>query len=265
MSFADTGNNKPTTNTKRTEFFELSQGQHLIRILDKVATRIDTHWVNNASIRCLGEECPICKDNFIILRENPKNYRDIKGWNPARKTYFVNVLDKTGVKTCPSCSTDVKKNGATYPAACPKCSTMITTTAEHPLNKVKILSRGVQLFDYLNSMVSSVLDADGNIRDINTYDIVLTVSGEGKERKVFPMPLTANSEPVTLGEDALFDLNRAVVTLNPAEIKELQRGVKVKDILLARKVENSDEAMEELSDEMKKVVEDNISKLFPSG
>jgi predicted RNA-binding Zn-ribbon protein involved in translation (DUF1610 family) len=199
------------------------------------------------------------------LRENPKNYRDIKGWNPVRKTYFVNVLDKTNVKTCPSCGTDVKKSGATYPSACPKCSTMITTTAEHPLNKVKILSRGVQLFDYLNSMVSSILDEAGNVRDIDTYDIILTVSGEGKERKVFPMPLTANSAPVEIGEDALFDLNRAVVTLNPAEIKELQRGVKVKDILLARKVESTDEAMEEISEDVKKIADESVSKLFPNG
>ena len=265
MSFADTGNRSSTTNTKKTEFFELSQGQHLIRILDSEATRIDTHWVNNASIRCLGGECPICKDNFTILRENPKNYRDIKGWNPARKTFFVNVFDKTLVKTCPVCGVDTKKNVNLYPSACPKCNAVITTTPEHPLNKIKLLSRGVQLFDFLNSMVTSILDEAGNIREVTSYDIILTVSGLDKERKVFPMPLPNNSEPVTIEEGSLFDPNKAVLTLNPAEIKELQRGVRVKDILLARKVESTDSELEEISEDTKKAVEDSIAKLFPNG
>src|ERR1051325_8828243 len=104
---------------RKTEFLSLGQGEHRIRILDSMEVKKYTHYVGYAYIECLGDECPLCENNKRILYEYPEDYQKVKGWNPRRARFYINVLDKTPTKVCPKCGTE-KQDASEI---CPACST----------------------------------------------------------------------------------------------------------------------------------------------
>lgn len=236
-SFFDTTRPEKKANTfRRAEFIDLPQGQTTIRIIStpEEACKFYTHFIKGVSIKCLGEDCPVCKSNMKICAENPDSFRDIQGWNPRQERFAVNVFDKTPVKRC-SCGAEVKKNGNAYPSICPKCSLPIVAVEETPLNKVKVLAKGITVAELLNSIDSSILDNDGNKVGINNFDIVLYVTGTGKQQKIAPVPLSDKREPVEYNPEDKFDLTKIAIELNPEEILELQKGISLKDIFAIRR------------------------------
>ena len=128
---------RQSTQIKRMEFLALPPGNSVIRVIDDDYVVYDSHYINGTSIACLGEDCPICKNNHRLIVENPDNFRDCRGYYPRSARYFINVLDRTVAKICPECGAEVKQNIPT----CPKCSTIITAVKAEPLNKVKILAK----------------------------------------------------------------------------------------------------------------------------
>jgi len=90
-----------TENKKFEKFRYLSFefGQHIVRLLNTKV--IYTHFFksSNCTVRCLGEECPICKFDRQLMMETPKDYNKQKGWNPRLRRHYFNVLDKTAVMT----------------------------------------------------------------------------------------------------------------------------------------------------------------------
>lgn len=222
---------------RKTEFLDLPQGQSIIRILSgpEEAHKYYTHFIKGTYVLCLGDDCPLCKNNTKLIMENPENFRDIPGWSPKQERYAVNVLDKTPVKICANCNAEVKKIGTNFPPMCPKCNQPILTVQETPLNKVKVLAKGVTLAELLNGINASILDSEGNPIGINNFDIILYVTGTGKSQSVTPIPLPDKNEPVNVPAEAKFDLKAVSLSLTADEIAELQKGVSVKDIFAARR------------------------------
>lgn len=261
MSFADVESKKQADTFKKVAYFDTPSGQHTFRILEPDALRVETHYVNKILVACLGEECPICATNKKILVEHPEDFRTIKGWSPRSKRYFVNVYDKTNVKICPNCGTEHKKNPV-YPTACKSCNTSLVQVVESPSNKVKLFGFGVTVAEQLNTYETTIFDTDGSPLPLTTFDIMLVATGEGKEKKTTLVPLVANKAPISVEPDQLFDRSNGVVTLTVEELDQLQRGVQLKDIYVARSANKQDAEVKALSSDVESSIKKKISDMF---
>jgi hypothetical protein len=232
MPFTPIAQPKEFSKIKKLEFLKLSTGANIIRILDADYITADTHYVNRISIACLGDECPVCKNNRKIINENPETFRDVKGYYPRTVRYFINVLDRTPAKICPKCGEEIKQVGL---PVCPKagCGAVVMDVPVTPLNKVKVLSKGVTLFEQLAAIELSILDDAGTPRGLMAYDLVLIAAGSGKTSTVTPNFSGRTGDAVPEGLEK-FDLAKALIKLTAEEILDFQKGVSLSDIFKGR-------------------------------
>lgn len=233
MPFTPIADKAPRQDFKKQEFITLGQGQHLIRVLDEDYLEVQTHFVNKSSIKCLGADCPICKNNRIIIQENPETFKDVKGYLPRASRFFINVLDRTNVKICPKCGEEIKAVGL---PACPECNQSIISTPVTPLNKIKILAKGKTLFEQLVQLENAILDDSGSRIGLTNFDIQLMVMGSGKTTTTTPIYTGKPGTPPEYKAEDKFDLEKAVITLTPEEITDFLRGIGLKDIYTARRL-----------------------------
>ena len=272
--FADTSYPVSKSNVRKNEFIYLGQGTHAIRILQPKALAVYTHYLNRSSVKCLGDECPICKNNRLIYDEYPESYRDAPGYSARRKVFYVNVLDKTPAKVCPKCGFEDKNIKHTE---CTECDTALPEAT--PLNKVKILNKGVQLFDLLNALNKGVVHPETHEPiGLTHYDVILTVSGAGRDKKTSPIhSLDLNNlAEEDVPEEQLFELEGICPTLEPSEMLDLQRGISMRDIFAARRAKNDASYTEDffgeddgsddvLSDDVQEDMRNKINDLFAGG
>lgn len=255
-----------TYNAKKTEFMSVVSGNNVIRILDDDYSTFVCHYLpaQKSTVVCLGNECPICQNNKKIIMENPDNFRTVKGYLPKTSRYVVNVIDKSPTKTCKNCGTEIKAVNGKFPPACPntQCNAFLADVPAMPLNKVKLLAKGKQLFDQFFGLQEVVQDANGNPLNLTDYDITLYVSGTGTQTTITTIPMAANREPIPEGLEK-FDHKKAIVELRADEIEQLLRGVAMKDIFKARKPDSTSEVdTSTVSEEVAKDIEDRINSLF---
>ena len=233
-TFGETIENKEerAANSKfrKTEFLKLEDEQ-VIRIVEGAETKHYTHYIGFMYLKCLGSECPICLNNKKILYEHPEDYRDVRGWYPKRDRYYINVMDKTSSKVCPEC-------GTVSPARASLCSKCSHTLGDaQPLNKVKVLSGSAKLFEDIKVMSRGVKNEADERVDIRAYDWVLNTRGQKRDKVTLVQPryFPNKSEILTVAPEELFDLQKAVVTLEPSEMLEVASGTSIKDIFTARR------------------------------
>lgn len=273
MPFADIDAPKTQFTSKKKEYLKLGQGQTVIRILENQAHKFYTHYINGSTIQCLGEDCPVCRNNHIIYAENPDTYKEVKGYAPKVQRFLVNVLDRTVGKVCPECKATIKKAGVAFPSSCSSCNTVVAHIKEAPLNRVSVLAKGVTLFEQFDAFETSVLDENETPLPLTSFDIVLNVSGAGRTTKIVAIPVTNHKDVIEISKDDLYDLSDAVIKLTSEEIIDLQRGISLTDIFAARKAvaetkhsselvgeqpankELVEEELAEVEDELKKVME----------
>jgi len=219
------------SNIKKTLFLDLSSSA-TIRIVNNTRLSIQTHYINKSTVECLGEDCPICRSNQNIIMQYPETFRDEAHYSPRRTIKMVNVLDKTPVRVCEKCGLESR---TVVGAVTCKCGAIITGDAK-PSMKIKVLSRGITLFDQLDAINNAVLDSNHDAIGITNYDITLAVSGVGKNKIITPIP-NAISALDSFDESSLFELDKVTIRLDPSEMLELQRGVSLRDIFAARKAE----------------------------
>lgn len=239
MSFLPERPKKKFGNTeyKRISYLELTPGNHVIRLLESSPKVFDSHWINGTSIKCLGDDCPICQNNYRLIREDrskEKAFKKAKDWCPSTARYFINVYDRTVVKTCPECGYDNTKAGTSFPTSCGKCNASLVETVASPSNKVKVLSRGIRLFEQFETYSQNVQDETGEPKPITSYDYVLIVSPTSDPKL---LPQEGKNDVVNVDKESLFDLTSPLITLSVEEIAEFKRGVALKDIFVARKVD----------------------------
>lgn len=203
------------------EFFDFTPGEHKIRVLDGKAHAENTHWIKNYRVKCLGEKCPICA-------KYPEEY--------PRKAYFVNVLDFTYVKECPSCGKTYKAVLGKFPKICVDCNTIIADVKEKPNNKVTVLSGGKRLFvDQLNV----IFEEYGDLRN---YDLELLITGVGRERQIVVRPSKEESQKINTESLEKYDLSKITIELTPVEMIRLkEENIMLADIYSAR---NKSEAVD---------------------
>lgn len=251
---------KSKSKFRKTEFVSLDEGEHVIRILDRHEEKFYTHYIGWVYAKCLGEECPICQNNRKILYEHPEDYRDVKGWNPRRDRYYINVLDRTPVKVCEKCETE----NTTTSEVCASCGTVLGLAK--PADKVKVLSGSSKLFEDLKVISNSVRDDEDKRVDIRTYDWQLLVRGKGRDKAITPRDRynPAKAGLIEVPAEQLFNLNEAVISLSAEEMLDLWNGASLKDIFTVRRakkqVVNSSEV--ELTDQLNKDMEDAVSLIF---
>jgi hypothetical protein len=243
-------------NFRRTQFMDLSQGAHTVRILQEQAKTLPTHFflASKATALCLGDDCPICANNKKIIIEHPDDFRDVREYNKINYRFFVNVYDKTPAKVCGKCGKEHKNLAATI------CSCGEVLPQALPLNKVKVLSKGLTLRDDLDNIDRAILDPDGTPLGLTKYDIILMVTGTGRDTKVTPIPRTELNQPVSVVEE-LYELEKCTIVLSPTELLDVQRGVSLKDIFTARKAKEApvDVAVPQAVIDQ---VNDEVNKLF---
>jgi hypothetical protein len=153
--------------------------------------------------------------------------------------------------------------GTTFPSVCPGCNTFIGSEAEHVSNKVKVLSRGKELFEQFNAISDSILDSKGEALSINAYDIGLKITGAERKTKIFAIAMEKNNDVISIPDDQKFDLTNPVVQLSPSEMIELQQGAQLRDLFAARRA-STDAESAVLSDASAKIaeVQKSVEKLF---
>lgn len=242
---------------RKTEFLKLDEGERTVRIIEPRETRHYAHYIGWAYIKCLGDECPICQNNKKILYEHPEDYRDVKGWNPRRDRYYINVMDLTKAKVCPKCETE----GSVEQDLCPACGTVLGDA--QPLNKIKVLSGSSKLFEDLKVLSKTVKDDDDNRVDIRTYNWLLLTRGKGRDKVTTPNPRynPAKAGILEFNAEDLFDLENAVITLTPEEMLDVYNGAPLKDIFAVRRAnKKQDEEKISLTDDAE--LEESLNSIF---
>ncbi len=270
-----------TTRSVRTKFFKLTEGQHIIRLLQPMGEikMVYTHWLNRISIECLGDTCPICSNNQEILtrvskevgqKEAWKQAKKEEGFNPWQLRYYANVLDRTPVKVHPEAAkgTENKINAAgEFPVLCEETKLPLADVPVTSSNTVRVLSSGKTLFEDLDAidLATCGLESDESGMPIplgiTNYDVALIVSGEGRERNVSPVPQASRNDVVEVTEE-LYDLNKAIITLTSDEVSSFIRGVSLRDIFTSRNaIENIEIKKEAIAQDIETVsnLEDEIT------
>ena len=227
----------PEFDGKKKQFLRLTPGNHVIRLLpgEQGFYITYTHWINNANIECLDDECPICMNNKRIIAENPDNFREIKGYSRRRQVFYVNVLDRTPAKICPSCGEIHKGVGGNFPSACSNCNAVLVNEQAKPLNDLAILNRGSELYENLKSINNANLDELGEKIGIENYDIMIMVPPKTKRPVAQGMP--HQRDEVTMPEEELFNLEEAPLKLSAYEVNKFLRGASLKDIYAMRRAD----------------------------
>jgi hypothetical protein len=244
---------------KKTSFLDLNTTS-TVRILTNGYLPVQTHYVNRTTVQCIGEHCPICANNKALIMQFPDTFKDEPKYSPRRTVNLVNVLDKTPVRVCPKCQTENHVVGQA-PTTC-KCGEILTGTPT-PSMKIKVLSRGVTLFDQLDAINNAIMDASGERVGLTGYDLTFVVSGSGKNKTITPIP--GQMSPIeAYNETELYDLENVTLKFSPTEMIDLQRGVSLKDIFAARKATEKSESIQEsvLPKELLDSVQSDVDALF---
>lgn len=224
---------RKATSFQKVVYMPAEPGQYTIRILQPSAKKLHIHWIGG-SIECLGEDCPQCAQNKALILEagDFKTATKMSGFSSRQERGAVNVLDRTLVKVCPGCQTEVHTVNGIYPNVCKACGQLLTNVVPTPSNKVKVLAKSASLFAQLSDLNKTVLDAEGNPRGITNFDITLHIVGN----TTVAVP-TQTVDPVVVPDEYLFDLDNTTIKLSSEEMSQRMRGVSIKDIFAARKAQ----------------------------
>lgn len=237
--FADIATRQTNQGQNRIKFLN-TVGRVTFRVLEDKAQKFSAHYVNRTTIQCLGDDCPVCETNKSIVSKNPnpKIYRNDPAYSPVIQRFAVNVLDKTLVKTCPQCGTENQVMAQVCVNTA--CNTFLSSVVPAPSNHVKVLQKGVKLFDQLNSLNDAVLTNLGDKIGLKNFDINLVSTGSGTSTTYTAIPspsadaMNGLAVPPQEVPEPLFDLEKSILKLSRDEIVSLRNGVSIRDILIAR-------------------------------
>lgn len=209
-----------------------------LRILDSNPTSVWKHWIPEANAgRGMMATCPNIGQVRVCpieesLQGRAKDDPEVMQ-RKAKKRYLVNVLDRTPYTVCDSC------NSQTPGKKCINCGADLKKNTFTPLNKVKLLEGGPQLFTTTLKGIDDIQQGEG--LEITDYDIVFSTQGVGRDRKIAAIP----NQPTQLSEsdflDAetgepqrLFDLQLLSEPSTVEEIELMLKGATMEDLNAVR-------------------------------
>lgn len=213
----------------------------VLRILDTTAKTIWKHWLPMANggkgfaVNCPNTSsqvrpCPIEKMVAQMSDDDPKR-RELS----ARRRFVVNVLDRTPHTVCDAC-------GNTTPGKkCQFCKADVSKGEFQPLNQVKILEGGPELFNKGLNPIEKMYSEDHGVA-IDAYDLVFMTQGVGRDRQIAVNPLKIEDLPdeAFLDENGerqkLFDLDLLAEPTSIEEIEMYLAGATIKEVNEARGV-----------------------------
>lgn len=233
-----------TSTFRKPKWFYPRPGKYRIRILDSDYLSKYTHWVPSSkgrgtNVECPGVDvCPICIDSQKIIQDYPDNYKEIAGFNPPRVTCYVNIFDRTMVKKCPVSGEEnnMKPNGE-WPVTSWGSGESLAEVEPEPSNSVKIFSRSKGVFETIETYDATIRESTEQA--VNQYDLALVVKPRDGQigSNIDIIPQTHLNDEIELNEEP-FDLETAVIKLNPDEINELRAGVSLRDIFAGRRLDD---------------------------
>lgn len=266
MLFGDVKRKEVAQSFKKTEFMTIkSPGQYVLRVLE-APVLVTTHFVfNKYPVKCLGENCPICENNRKLRNENPRvtDTRELSGYLNRSERYMLNVLDRTPVKTCPTCKTEHYAIDGQFTPIC-TCGTPLMNEKPHPCNRVKVFSMNSDNADRIKMIEKSMQGSDGNPLGLDKYDLIVLASVANKKVSWTPMPNVNANDVVEVPADALTPQDKFAMVLTREEILQLLKGTQIKDIFLARNA-SKPAPVEEGSPVANPDVQAKINALFPEG
>lgn len=225
-----------TRNRTSTSYVKFSPDYRVVlRILDNRARVIWKHWLPMANggkgfaVNCPNTSsqvrpCPVDKLIETMAEDDPKR----KEFS-ARRRFVVNVLDRTPYTVCESCA------NPTPGKKCQFCKADISKNEFEPLNKVKILEGGPELFNKTLNPIEKMYAEDYGV-GIDDYDLVFMTQGVGRDRKIAANPLKVEALPEDVFLDAegerqkLFDLELLSEPTTVEEIEAYLRGATIKEV-----------------------------------
>lgn len=212
----------------------------VLRMLNDKAVLVWKHWIGEANagkgmmatcpnITAQTKVCPIEQSVAGLSKDDPK-YLDRR----AKKRYLVNVLDRTPYTVCESC------NNQTPGKKCIHCGADLKKNSFVPLNKVKLLESGPQLFTTTLNGVDSLQKEELGL-DITQYDITFSTQGVGRDRKISAIPGAASVigeaellDPETNEPQKVFDLDLLSEPSTVEEIELMLKGATIEDLNAVR-------------------------------
>ena len=208
----------------------------VLRILDDQAVLAWKHWIGEANggkglmavcpnVTPQTKVCPIERSLAGLAKDDPK-YLDRR----AKKRYLVNVLDRTPYTVCDSCSNQ------TPGKECVHCGADLKKNTFTPLNRVKILESGPQLFVQTLNAVDKMQQEEFGI-NITEYDITFSASGIGRDRKLAAIPGAQSViseqdllDPETNEPQKVFDLHLLSEPTSVEEVEAMLRGATIDEL-----------------------------------
>lgn len=210
-----------------------SEHPTIIRILDKEPIMSWSHFVpkkhtafpnanagKGMSFICPGMSvCPICEWNKAqrAKEEKPKNLMN------SRKVFTFNVIDRTPVVACPSCSAEYYESKDGFPEECsnPDCNAALDVEPA-PRNKIQIFQKGVRITEQFIAF-------EKEFGDVSSYDIKLDTRGVGDQSSTICVPkppkaLDLNAELGEGWEEKLYNVKEIVKPMEVDNIKRILEG-----------------------------------------
>jgi hypothetical protein len=235
-SYVETRKRTSASYVKFTEDYRVT-----LRMLNTNARTVWKHWIQQANKGVgMSANCPNVRADMSVcpleasVKHLPKDDQTRRD-NVARRRFVINVLDRTPFTICNACNTPTPSK------VCINCGNDLKKGHDFkPLNKVKIMEGGVQLFNHSLNPIQEMQSEDYNV-DITGYDIVFTTSGVGRDKKIAaipqkPEPLDESAliDPETGEPQALFNLDDLAEPTPIAEIEMMLKGASMQEINEAR-------------------------------
>lgn len=243
MPFVETYDSPQTRKRTSDSYVKFSPDHRIIlRMLDAQAKLIWKHWIPEANggkgmmANCPNtshsRECPIEKSLVGLAKDDPRVLD-----RRAKRRYVVNVLDRTPYTVCPSCNENTPKG-----KNCSNCGATLKASLDYaPLNKVKLLESGPQLFATTLSAVEKMQLEDYPENSITDYDITFMTQGTGRERKISATPQAPSDVEVdalldkeTTEEQKQFDLDLLSEPSSVEEIELMLQGATMEELNAVR-------------------------------
>lgn len=235
-SYDETRKRTSTQYVKFTEDYRV-----VLRVLDTHARTVWKHWIAEANggrgmmANCPNTPqnriCPVCKQLDALSNDDPRKIE-----RKAKRRFVVNVIDRTPVTVCNSC------NNVSSGKTCQNCKADLKKNDFVPLNKVKILEGGPELFNKTLNAVEKIQEEDFNV-DITGYDITFTTTGKLRDRKIAALPQQPSElsddvllDPETGEQQKVYDLELLSEPSTVEEIEAMMRGATLDEINAIRGV-----------------------------